>query len=296
MTRLSHAAMGTTVTIETVAGAAALAARAMRSFLAVERCCSRFDSTSELQQLCARPRTPRAVSPILFECVAFALAVAAETDGVFDPTVGRLLARAGFDRHYRTGARAATCGADELPVTWRDVHCDRTTHTITLQRPLQLDLGAVAKGLAIDLARRVLEPLGDFMIEAGGDVYVSGRNPSGGTWRTGIRHPWHPDAMADVIQGSGVAICTSGNYERPGHLRAATTGSPVEGLASVTVVAESAMVADALGTAAFLLGPVEGPAFLRRQGVRGLFIRHARHRAMTAHGATPGTVEPAHPA
>jgi thiamine biosynthesis lipoprotein len=162
---------------------------------------------------------------------------------------------------------------------YRDVRLDPARQAVTLRRPLLLDLGAVAKGLAIDLAARELLPCGDFAIDAGGDLYLGGRNPAGERWRVGVRHPRRADAALAVLGVSGMAVCTSGDYERhsPGaggghHLLDPRTGEPADGAASVTVVAPTAMLADALATAAFVLGPERGLRFLERQGVAGLIV------------------------
>ena len=98
--------------------------------------------------------------------------------------------------------------------------------TITLLRPLLLDLGAVAKGLAIDMAARELRPFAHFAINAGGDVYVGGRNAQGAPWSVGIRHPRVPGALFDTLRVSDCAVCTSGDYERrcPAEIDAAAGG------------------------------------------------------------------------
>ena len=74
-------------------------------FRQIEQTCSRFDPASELSQLTARAGDAVPVSPLLYEAVRFALAVAAASDGAFDPTIGHTLARRGFNRHYITGQR-----------------------------------------------------------------------------------------------------------------------------------------------------------------------------------------------
>ncbi len=96
----AQAVMGTVVSIEVDAPEPAVQ-RAFEWFHRIEAHCSRFDATSELRQLTAGRRTP--VSPILFEAVRFALMVAEETDGAFDPTVGGRMVAHGFNRHYLTG-------------------------------------------------------------------------------------------------------------------------------------------------------------------------------------------------
>ena len=84
---------------------------------------------------------------------------------------------------------------------------------MTLHRPLLLDLGAVAKGLAIDMAARELQPFENFAIDAGGDLYFGGCNAAGEPWSVGIRHP-RGDGLLDTLRVSDAAVCTSGDYER----------------------------------------------------------------------------------
>src|SRR5262249_49104782 len=126
-------------------------------FDAIERICSRFDPESEVMHLSARIGVPVAVSPVLFTLAEFALAVARASDGAFDPTVGGLLERRGFNRNYRTGRTIDSAIATTVRPTWRDVELDATRQTVALHVPLILDLGAVAKGFAIDMAARELE-------------------------------------------------------------------------------------------------------------------------------------------
>jgi thiamine biosynthesis lipoprotein len=237
--------MGTLVTIHVVRlGADEAVDRAFGWFHEMEARCSRFDSTSELRQLCERVGEPVEVSAILYEGLRFALSVAEETAGAFDPAAG----------HYR------------------DIAIDPERRTVTLQRPLVLDLGAVVKGFAVDLAARELAPLSDFAIDAGGDLYLAGSNPSGESWSVGIRNPLAPEELLDTLRVSQQAVCTSGLYERGEHILDARTGTPARSVASSTVIAPSAMLADALATAAFVLGPVAGIELLQRMGVDGLIV------------------------
>jgi thiamine biosynthesis lipoprotein len=171
--------------------------------------------------------------------------VAEETGGAFDPT---------------------------LQGSFRDLEFDAESSSVTLRRPVSLDLGAVAKGLAVDMAARDLAECEDFAIDAGGDLYMGGVNPSGQPWTVGIRHPRRPDEVLASVQVSNRAVCTSGDYERGAHIRDPRSGAAAQAVASATVIAESAMLADALATAAFVLGPEEGIAFLRRMGVEGMVI------------------------
>ena len=268
--------MGTVVSIQVDAPEDAIT-RAFEWFRQVEACCSRFDATSELRQLTAGE--PVTAGPILFEAVRFALRVAEETDGAFDPTVGSRMAARGFNRHYVTREVSDAPGSDD--VSFRDVVIDAEARTIELRRPLTLDLGAVAKGLAVDAAARELQPYRNFYIDAGGDIYFGGRNPQGEHWHVGVRHPRLRGELIDRLRVTDRAVCTSGDYERGTHILDPRQGGVAHTVASATVVAPTAMVADALATAAFVLGPEQGIALLERMGVEGLLVTPTLERYPT---------------
>ncbi len=220
---------------------------------------------------------------MLFEAVRFAMRVAEETDGAFDPTIGSRMAARGFHRHYLDARDERCAGLRRRLVSRRRDRC-RRRKTLLLKRPLTLDLGAVAKGLAVDAAARELQPFRDFCIDAGGDLFCGGHNPRGEPWSVGIRHPRRRDELIDTLQISNRAVCTSGDYERGAHLLDPRVGETAHTLASATVIAPTAMLADALATAAFVLGPEQGIALLERMGVEGLLITPALecHRTQAA--------------
>ncbi len=289
--------MGTVVTIEVVGHDRSQRARRARD-LAIERAfawfdrvesvCSRFDASSELRRLCATPGVDVVVSPMLFEAVRFAIAVAEETHGAFDPTVGARMEARGFNRDYRDGSVVTTAVNAELPVSFRHVLLNESARTIRVERPLLLDLGAVAKGLAIDMAAQELRPLVNFAIDAGGDLYLAGHNADSAPWTVGIRDPRDAQALLTRVSLSDAALCTSGDYERrvlesdshgttgddsrEHHVLDPTTGRSPRDVISVSVIAPTAMVADALGTAAFVLGCDEGVALLEHHGLRACVV------------------------
>ena len=269
--------MGTIVTIDIVDDAAdrdtderhAAIARAFDWFREVEATCTRFDESSELMQLCRDYDAPTHVSEILFAATQTAIAVADASGGAFDPVV----------TEGRSPAEVASgASGQRRRVTFRDVALDADAKTITFRRPLQLDLNAVAKGLAVDLAARELVNFRNFVVDAGGDLYASGRNAHGDAWRIGIRHPSIDREVIATIDVSGAAICTSGNYERrdvsaaPAHIVHPATGAFATDTLSATVVASTAMLADAMSTAAFVIGGTDAIAFLERNGVDGLLV------------------------
>jgi len=169
------------------------------------------------------------------------------------------------------------------------IFCERGIRSFDDATRNLLDLGAVAKGMAMDLAARELEAFPNYLIEAGGDVCVRGHNARGEAWQIGIQHPREPDAMFATLAITDAAVCTSGDYERPApegnevrevskgehHLLDPHAGRSPRTIISATVIAPTAMAADALSTAAFVLGPEAGIAFLERQGVAGLLVTPA---------------------
>jgi len=279
--------LGTVVTISVPGRPDASAAvdRAFQWFRDVETRCSRFNPQSELMQLVRQIGTPVPASDLLFESVRFGVEMAAETDGAFDPTVGHAMESRGFNRDHRSGTVVRSDIVPPDDVSYRDVVCDTDARTITLRRPLLLDLGGVAKGLAIDMAARELQPFSRFAVDAGGDLYFGGTNLQGEPWRVGIRHPRIDGELIDVLLVSDAAVCTSGDYER--HTRAGhhiidpVTRIPAGAVASATVVAPNALLADAASTAVFVLGPEDGLSLCERLGLQGLIISASLDRHET---------------
>ncbi len=293
----SAMAMGTVVTVRVIGaegdvGAHARVQRALGWFAHVEGHCSRFDPVSELTLLCRTVDRPVVVSDLLFGLLDLALELARRSRGAFDPTVGLALERAGFNRHHLTGEPIQAPIAGDYRPTYRDVLLDTRHRSVTLRCPLVLDLGAVAKGLAIDLAARELHGYSGYAVEAGGDLYLGGLNEHAAPWSVGIRHPRRADALIDMLVLSDVAVCTSGDYERrvdagpvTHHLLDPRAGHSATGAISATVVAPSAMLADGLSTTAFVLGPRRGLPLLERAGVEGMIVTPRMHRKETAHYA-----------
>ena len=211
--------------------------RAFDWFRRVEECCTRFDAQSEAMQLTAQVGIAVTASAILYEAVQFALVVAEESGGAFDPTIGYSMEARGFNREYRTGHIIQTALDPGIPPSYRDVRLDPDRRTITLVRPLVLDLGAVAKGLAIDMAACELKPFEDYAIDAGGDLYAAGRNPDAAPWSVGIRHPRREDQLIDTLSVSNLAVCTSGDYERTGAEGAGHRGATPRRVAALALPA-----------------------------------------------------------
>jgi len=123
--------------------------------------------------------------------------------------------------------------------------------------PRPIDPSGLVKGWSVAGAALILDRAGarNYCINAGGDARLRGRSWSGGSWRVGIQHPRIRDSLAAVLVASDVGIATSGAYERGEHIVDPHTGSPPQGVLSVTVVGPDVASADAYATAAYAMGP-----------------------------------------
>lgn len=150
-------------------------------------------------------------------------------------------------------------------VDCRLVEMDDAGSTVRLPRSgMGLGLGAVAKGYAVDRASQVLARHGfrDGLVNGGGDVLATGRRPDG-AWRVGIQDPRGPRGdLLGYVEVSDKSLVTSGDYERftmiegrrVHHILDPRTGEPAQGVASVSVLASTAEVADGLATALLVAG------------------------------------------
>jgi thiamine biosynthesis lipoprotein len=134
----------------------------------------------------------------------------------------------------------------------------------------RLDPTGIVKGWSVDEAIAILRLAGarNLQVAAGGDLVAAGEALPGRPWRIGIRHPDEPLKVAAVLGVAGLAVATSGLYERGGHIRDPHTGRVPDELASVTVVGPSLALADAYATAAFAMGE-PGVAWVARQAGYG---------------------------
>jgi thiamine biosynthesis lipoprotein len=215
---------------------------------------------------------------------AAALEVARLSAGAFDPTVGALVDAWGFG----PGPAAAPVAAGGLvsKIGHDLVETRSRPPALSKQRgEVRLDLSSIAKGFALDRIAAQLDGIGaaHYLIEIGGELRGRGRAPHGGPWRVGIEQPVAgARTVRRVVRLDGRSLATSGDYvdyfERDGrrfsHIIDPRNGRPVDhDLASVSVVAETAMRADALSTALMVLGPEEGLRLALREDIAALFVR-----------------------
>ena len=292
--RIQWPTMGTVAAVQCADHAAAPQARdiAQTAFDGLNTELSAWSSDSVLMKVnrAAGSSEPVPVSSSFETVLRFALAVSGESDGAFNPLIGPVMRAWGFNgaASRPTPPDAAELRAAAALADWRTVELVSRANGAALRLPaagMQLDLGAIAKGYAVDLAWERLKAAGhtNLLIDLGGNLRSIGEAaPGRNGWRTGVRNPFEQGTLiGSFLMRDGEAVATSGNYERfveiegirYAHIMDPRTGTPVTGMAGTTVVAPTAMLADALSTTIFILGPQKGAALLRSHpGCEALWI------------------------
>ncbi|MEM7423616.1 MAG: FAD:protein FMN transferase [Pseudomonadota bacterium] len=250
---------------------------------------SNWDAGSEISRFNARTGTDAVpVSPALADVMQAAQSVHFASGGRFDTAVGPLIELWGFGA---PGGRKVPAEREIAAAMTRSGHAnslDVGAGTLRKLHPdAQVYLAAIGKGYGADQIGRALKGLGieDYMVEIGGDLYASGRNPDGLPWQIGIEMP--AANRRDVLKVVGVSdlgLASSGDYRnffdqdgtRFSHIVDPRTARPVtHSTASATVLAENAMLADAWATAFHTMGREEGLALAEDLGLAVLFAERA---------------------
>lgn len=209
------------------------------------------------------------------------LAVAAASDGAFDPTLGLLVDRWGFGA---AGRRTTPPESTPAAATgWRAIERDGARARRTA--PVALDFSGIAKGFALDAVARRLRARGadDFLVEIGGELLGAGVKPDGQPWWVDLETPPGAPVAPLRVALHELSVATSGDYrrffEQDGRRYAHTldprTGRPSEsGVASATVLHASCMLADAWATALTVLGADAGIALAEREGLAARLVLH----------------------
>jgi thiamine biosynthesis lipoprotein len=291
--RGSFQAMGTVVDVLVETRHANLTGDVEVLFAHWEATLTRFSPDSELSRLNGAPGTDVAVSELLFIVASAAVDAARVTAGAFDPTLLRQLEALGYDRTFaevrRRGMDEITDAPSSEPGSrpggaWRDIHLDPARRTVRLPRGVGLDLGGIAKGMAVDAAISCLTAEGCTIaaVDAGGDLAVIGLPAGESGWPVRIELPegGRPEG-GRIVRLDGGALATSGTSRRHWwldgrevhHLLDPRTGRPARsGLWSATAVADTCQAAEVAATTAFLLGPGEGALWLDERGLDGLLV------------------------
>jgi thiamine biosynthesis lipoprotein len=228
------------------------------------------------------------VSPELIEVLERARTISEWTGGKFDVTFAALSDLWKFDQDQDNTIPDPLEVKRRLAlIDYRNLIVDEHARTAFLTRKgMRAHLGGIGKGYAVERSVSIVRARGlrDFMIQAGGDLYVGGQHGDR-PWRLGVKDPrGQGDASFGTVELSDATFSTSGDYERffmkdgrrYHHIIDPTTGEPARGCRSVTIVAPSATIADGLSTGVFLLGPVEGMALIERlPDVEGVIVSAA---------------------
>ncbi|MEC9298363.1 MAG: FAD:protein FMN transferase [Gemmatimonadota bacterium] len=283
--RQTRTQMGTLVTISAVHPNAE-AARIMVA--------DTFDEIERLESLLSRHRagTPvwrlnetgvlRAPPPEVLDVIQKGLDYSALTAGAFDMTIAPLLnlynssfsETGGAPPREQIQRALVLVGSERVQVGPGEIAFEKAGMAVTLD--------GIAKGYIVDRAVEVLRRRGAerVLVNAGGDMASAGEALGGDAWRIGLQDPRVPDGNLGVVQLQGESVATSGDYVQyltPDmslhHIIDPRTGSSPGHTSGVSVVAPSAMAADALSTAALVLGPRDGMELLDRlEGIEGMIV------------------------
>jgi thiamine biosynthesis lipoprotein len=268
--REDRMALGTLVTIKLYGDEnkiRPLFAGAYAEFERVDSLMSRYRTDGDVARIeSAELGRVVACSPELLQVLQRSLYWARESAGAFDPTIGALTRLWDFP-DVEVVPDSASIVAALAQVGYRALHIEDGGARLG-RAGIHLDLGAAAKGFAVDRAVAYLQAagVGAGLIEAGGDIRYWGEKPDGSVWRFGVQHPRNPQKYFEVEDIGIVAIATSGDYEqyfeqdgmRYHHILDPASGWPAVGTVSATIWAQTAMDADILATAVFVLGPERG--------------------------------------
>ena len=257
---------------------------------------SHWDPRSELSRLNAAPPGFWAVSEPFWNLLNAAMDLADETNGAVDPTLGALVDLWGFGppgprplNGFGTGH--TTPFEEEIAAAralsgWGILRFNREARAVQQLGGVKLDLSGIAKGHAVDRVSDRLTALGatHHLVEIGGELRGAGVKPDGMPWWAELQQAPGAPGPRIVAALFDLACATSGDWvrnfevygQRFSHTIDGRTGRPVEnGVASVTVLADTAMYADAMATALTVMGPEEGPAYAEALNIAAAFVLRA---------------------
>lgn len=272
-TKISQIAMGTLVEISAVGAPDKTKPAIYAAFQEIKRVedLTSFHKSSGLTELNRSGGEGAMKSdPELVELLKKSLVFSELSGGAFDATVGPLAQLWNFSGVSGPRLPDSQEVTQTLPlIGWKKLEVDADKNTISLpSKGMAVDLGAIAKGYALDRAADKIRSFGieSALINAGGDIVAFGTREPGKPWRIGIQDPRNPSGIIAVAEINDRAVVTSGDYERffmegdkrYHHILDPQTGYPAQGVQSVTIVAPDGVTADALSTAVFVLGKRKG--------------------------------------
>ena len=236
-------------------------------------------------------RRPVAIDPELFDFIAAATGYGRDSGGAFDITVGPLMKAWGFFGGEGRVPPAAELAAARRRVGAAHVVLNPASRTIAFDEPgVELDLGGIAKGYAVDRAVAMLarRQIAAALVSAGGStIYALGAPPGRDSWPIAIQDPIDSRKTALTLQLKDRALSVAGRSEKSfeaggvtySHIMDPRTGMPAQGVLSVVVLARTGTDGDALDDAFFVLGPERSGEYLRRlRDTEAIFFVPDPHR------------------
>jgi FAD:protein FMN transferase len=246
---------------------------------------SRFRPDSELSRINQRTGQVVHISPVMELALGAALQAARQSDGLVNPAVLDALEAAGYNRSFELMAagdvaeRQAVAAPAPAAAAFQ---LDTRAHTVYLAAGARLDLGGVAKGWAADQAARRLRRVGPALVDAGGDIAVSGPQSNGEPWPIGVPNPCDPEQELDLLLLERGGVATSGRdyrrWQKDGawqhHLIDPRSGLPAQtDVLSATVVGPTTQAAEMAAKVALISGSQAGLAWLEsRPEYAGLLV------------------------
>lgn len=243
----------------------------------IDRLMSHYKPASPLSRLNRdAARGPMQVEPELFDFIAECLRYSRESDGAFDITVGPLMKAWGFFRGEGRMPSAAELAAARGAIGYQHVVLNAAERTIRFARAgIELDLGGIAKGYAVDSVIALLKRRGitRALVSAGGStIYGLGAPPGNDAWKVKLEDPLGQGKVATTVRLNDQALSVSGNYEkffelagvRYSHVMDPRAGWPVQGVLSVAVITNNGTAGDALDNAFYVAGMTRSKAWLRK--------------------------------
>jgi FAD:protein FMN transferase len=235
-----------------------------------ERVLSRFRYDSELTRLNQTHDRPVQVSDVLWDVFQTARDAEQLTDGLVTPAVLNAMLDAGYDRSFDdlTDQTIPVTGSiDAAMASQGEISANNTDRTITLPRGMGLDFGGVAKGWAAHQAMERLQIEGPALVDAAGDIAISGPRADGSPWQIGVADPFHKGEEIEVLFLYGCGVATSGKDRRRWHRNGTLkhhiinplTNQPAEtDVLTATVIGPNVMQAEAAAKAVFIQGSGPG--------------------------------------
>ncbi len=237
----------------------------------IEKLLTTFDETSQTNQVNKMAGiAPVKVNKEVFNLIERSLKISAITDGAFDITYGSIDKRLwNFDKSMTTLPDKATARKMVRLINYKNCVLKTSDCTVFLkEKGMRIGFGGIGKGYAAEMAKALLQKEGveSGLVNASGDLTAWGLQANGKPWTVGIANPDNALLPFSYINISGMAVATSGNYEKfvkingkkYSHTINPKTGLPVTGIKSVTIISSNAEIADAMATPVTIMGVKAG--------------------------------------